>query len=56
MGFGCVLFARSLDLDYGAALVGGIVYAFAGSVRGSHVAAASPLGARLDALPVLGEP
>ena len=31
MGFGCVLFARSLDLDYGAALVGGIVYAFAGA-------------------------
>ncbi len=31
MGFGFVLFARSLDLAYGAALIGGIVYAFAGA-------------------------
>ncbi len=31
MGFGCALFARSLDLNYLAALVGGAVYAFAGA-------------------------
>jgi hypothetical protein len=31
MGIGFVLFGRSLDLAYGAALIGGVVYAFAGA-------------------------
>lgn len=31
MGFGFVLFARSLELAYTAALIGGIVYAFSGA-------------------------
>ncbi|MEA3364801.1 MAG: YfhO family protein, partial [Candidatus Hydrogenedentes bacterium] len=30
MGFGFVLFCRSLDLAYGASLIGGVIYAFSG--------------------------
>jgi len=31
MGFGFALFARSLDLAYGASLIGGVAYAFSGA-------------------------